>query len=96
MELEEEFPGTKYKVEYVDGMTGTEMLRLIEEIRQGYYNTNQDTDLFAPEFFYIVGEIMNGNAPIELEFLLLKEMKEVLQNISITLEEFYEEHLSDE
>jgi hypothetical protein len=48
----------------------------IQRLYEGYYNTDQSSELFAEEFFFAVGEILEGKklADLELRFLILKEI----------------------
>lgn len=47
-----------------------EKLQLINIFYECYFNTNQDTDVFSEEFFYLVGNIKDGYIPIKLEHLV--------------------------
>ncbi len=58
--------------------TGTfAKLALIAAIYEGYYNTDQATVDFAEEFFFAVGNILNGTKKedLNLKHLLLEEIK---------------------
>ncbi len=48
----------------------------IQRLYEGYYNTDQDAEVFAKEFFYAVGEILSGKQlrELKLEFLILEEI----------------------
>ncbi len=48
----------------------------IQRLYEGYYNTDQSPGLFAEEFFFAVGEILEGKKleDLELKFLILKEI----------------------
>ena len=49
--------------------TSEQKLELIDGMYYIYYNTNQDSSVFAEEFFYLVGAIMDGTFPVDLEFI---------------------------
>ncbi len=48
----------------------------IQRLYEGYYNTDQDLELFSKEFFYAVGEILSGKQlnDLKLKFLILEEI----------------------
>ncbi len=48
----------------------------IRRLYEGYYNTNQDAEVFAKEFYYAVGEILSGKElqDLKLHFVLLEEI----------------------
>lgn len=48
----------------------------IQRLYEGYYNTDQDAEVFAKEFFYVVGEILSGKQlkDLKLKFLILEEI----------------------
>lgn len=48
----------------------------IKRLYEGYYNTNQDVEVFSKEFFYAVGEILSGKQlkELKLESLILEEI----------------------
>ena len=48
------------------------VLENIRKLCQGYYNTDQDTEGFAEEFFYAVGELLNGKSLRDLKLNHLK------------------------
>jgi hypothetical protein len=51
-------------------------LETIKKLYTGYYNTGQDTEEFAVEFFYTVGEIMQGKElkNLDLKYLIVEEL----------------------
>jgi hypothetical protein len=53
-----------------------EKLDAIRKLHEGYFNTDQDTDLFSKEFYYAVGEILSGKnlKDLKLRFLILEEI----------------------
>lgn len=70
---------TKIKYLKLSSITFEEKLSLIEAYHDSYYNTDQDTEIFAQEFFYVVGEILNNNrVPYKIEFL--SDYKEILMD----------------
>lgn len=56
--------------------TKAQQLDWIYKLYEGYFNTDQDTELFAKEFYYAVGEIIQGKdlKDLKLQFLVLKEI----------------------
>ena len=48
----------------------------IQRLYAGYYNTNQDAEVFAKDFFYAIGEILSGKQlkDLKLKFLVLEEI----------------------
>lgn len=48
----------------------------IARLYEGYFNTDQDTDLFAREFFYAVGEILGGKSlqHLDLRYILKEDL----------------------
>lgn len=48
----------------------TEKALILTAIYDCYYDTNQDTKVFASEFYNLTIEILKGNVPLELEFLV--------------------------
>lgn len=56
-----------------DGNDKTEM---IFRLYEGFFNTDQDTEEFAEEFFYAVGDILYGKQlkDLKLEHLKLEEI----------------------
>lgn len=53
-------------------------LKTIQKIYTGYYNTGQNTELFAEEFFYTIGEILKGKELKDLDLKYLN-MKDILR-----------------
>ena len=51
-------------------------LETIQKIYEGYYNTGQNTEEFAVEFFYTVGEILQGKElkDLDLKYLNMEDM----------------------
>ncbi len=56
--------------------TQAERLDWIQRLYEGYFNTDQDTELFSKEFYYAVGEILSGKSlkDLKLQFLILEEI----------------------
>jgi len=54
----------------------TKKLDAIQRLYEGYFNTDQDTELFSKEFYYAVGEILKGKnlKDLKLQFLILEEI----------------------
>lgn len=50
-------------------LTKEQKMILIETFHEMYYNTDQDTEEFAKEFYNVVDLIIQGYVPIQLEFL---------------------------
>lgn len=50
-------------------LTKEQKMILIEKFHEMYYNTDQDTEEFAKEFYNVVDLIIQGYVPIQLEFL---------------------------
>lgn len=50
-------------------LTKEQKILLIETFYKMYYNTDQDTEDFATEFYDIVGLISIGEVPVKLKFL---------------------------
>ncbi len=48
----------------------------IARLYGGYFNTDQDTALFAKEFFYAVGEMLGGKTleQLDLRYILKEEL----------------------
>lgn len=57
-------------------------LCLIRHFYESYYGTDQDIDIFAVEFYDVVGKILNDEIPVELDYLseYEKEMLNILNN----------------
>lgn len=53
-------------------------LDIIKAIYTGYYNTGQNTETFAEEFFYTVGEILSGKElkDLDLKYLNMEDIPE--------------------
>ncbi|MFU8767227.1 MAG: hypothetical protein ACNA7I_06140 [Candidatus Methanoperedens sp.] len=49
-------------------MEDSEKLAAIQLLYTAYFNTDQDTAAFAPEFFYAAGEILKGTLPETLKY----------------------------
>lgn len=64
-------------------LTKEQKMILIETFHEMYYNTDQDTEEFAVEFYKVVNLIIDGYVPVQLEYLedfkeaILKLIKEV-------------------
>lgn len=56
--------------------TKVQQLDWIYKLYEGYFNTDQDTELFTKEFYYAVGEILQGKdlKDLKLQFLILEEI----------------------
>jgi hypothetical protein len=56
--------------------TDPEKLDAIQRLYEGYFNTDQDTELFSKEFYYAVGDILSGKnlKDLKLQFLILEEI----------------------
>jgi hypothetical protein len=70
-------------------LTDSEKLQMIKLLADCYFNTDQDTEKFASEFFYVVHEILQGRAPIKLEFLT--DFEDTLATAIPAYVEIYEE-----
>lgn len=56
--------------------------KLIALITESYYNTNNDTDTFASEYFYVVDMLLNkGYIPLELKYLAIEELHDEIIDI---------------
>ena len=53
----------------ISALSGHKRLKVVEFFQRAYYNTDQDAKLFAPEFFHLTGEILDGKIPTGLTFL---------------------------
>jgi hypothetical protein len=53
-----------------------EKLGLIKKLYRGYYNTDQPASLFGEEFFYSVGEVLDGKqlSDLKLKYLIVAEL----------------------
>lgn len=51
-------------------------LETIKKLYTGYYNTGQNTKEFAVEFFYTVGEVLQGKElkDLDLKYLNMEDM----------------------
>ena len=51
-------------------------LETIKKLYTGYYNTGQNTEEFAEEFFYTIGEVLQGKElkNLNLKYLNMKDM----------------------
>lgn len=56
-----------------------------------YYNTDQDTSLYAEEYYYVTAEIMQGKLPIALKYLS-KEFIDILVEKYPFLKEYYKNY----
>jgi hypothetical protein len=54
----------------------TEKLDMIKMLNDGYFNTDQDVETFAVEFYYAVGELLSCKQlkELPLKFLILEEI----------------------
>lgn len=57
----------------------TTKLENIKTLYEGYFNTNQDTELFAEEFYYAIGELLQGKQlkRLELKHLNVEELDSI-------------------
>lgn len=62
-------------------LTNEEKEILIQLFYDMYFNTDQDVEDFAPEFFYTVGAILTGAVPLKLEKLSDEFIQEVIAEI---------------
>lgn len=53
----------------VNAISDTIKLNTIRDFYRAYYNTDQDIEEFAPEFYYVVGQLLNANVVKDLEKL---------------------------
>jgi hypothetical protein len=60
-------------------LTTEEKNRMIDALYAAYYNTDQDTQTFAAEFYYVVGMIQDGLVPYYLVYLV--DFQELLADI---------------
>lgn len=51
-------------------LTTEEKERLIQLFYDLYFDTAQDTEEFSTEFYHVVGTILSGSVPTELEYLI--------------------------
>lgn len=64
-------------------LTTEQKMILIETFHEMYYNTDQDTEEFAVEFYKVVNLLIDGYVPVQLEYLedfkeaILKLIKEI-------------------
>ena len=64
-------------------LTKEQKMILIETFHEMYYNTDQDTEEFAVEFYKVVNLLIDGYVPVQLEYLedfkeaILKLIKEI-------------------
>lgn len=51
-------------------------LLTIQKLYRGYYDTGQNTEEFAVEFFYTIGEILQGKElkDLDLKYLIVEEL----------------------
>lgn len=75
------------KTVHVD-LTAEEKEILIQLFYDLYFNTGQDVEEFSGEFFFLVGAILGGSVPIQLEFLI--EFEEPLIEAIPRLEKIFE------
>lgn len=54
-------------------------LRIIRHFYESYYGTDQDVEVFAVEFYDVVGKILNDEIPVKLNHL--SEYEEDMLNI---------------
>lgn len=73
LEIVKQEEATQKDAEELTIVSGKEkVLENIQKLYLGYYNTNQDTREFAEEFFYAVGELLNGKSLRDLKLNHLK------------------------
>lgn len=60
-------------------MNEIEAFQEIKKLYLDYYNTNQETSVFTDEFFYAVGELLNGKKREDLKLKYLQEEKKSKQ-----------------
>lgn len=59
---------TEIKIEDLDKFN-EDKLNIIAFFHSSYYDTDQDTDTFAAEFYVVVDLILSNHFPIKLEYL---------------------------
>lgn len=62
--------------QYAEMVKHLDKLVIIKKLYEGYYNTNQYPEEFAVEFFYTIGEILQGKElkDLDLKYLLVEEL----------------------
>lgn len=81
-------------------LTEEQKVKLLETYFEGYYSTNQDTEKFAAEAYYAMGEILKGNLPMYLRHLLVYDLYgnliEIVPNLKGQIESnIINEHVFD-
>lgn len=53
-----------------------QILDSIQRLYEGYFNTDQDVEVFAKEFYQSVGELLSGKKlkDLKLKFLIVEEV----------------------
>lgn len=70
-----------------------EQLLLIGHFYEWYFDTNQNTNVFAKEYYEVVGYILKGYIPVKLEYLddyidlLIETVPRFEDRINVKLEE---------
>ena len=65
-------PDNKEDIKFVKlnfALSAEDKLNLIMSFHENYYNTNQNVEVFAEEFFTVVEKISNGYVPVKLDYL---------------------------
>lgn len=63
-------------------LSNSQKFELINLITEGYYNTDNPTDVFACEYFYVIDILLHEDIiPLELEYLAIEEMYEEIGKI---------------
>ncbi|MDD5615025.1 MAG: hypothetical protein PHH85_02350 [Candidatus Methanoperedens sp.] len=58
-----------------ESVTDAEKFLAIKKLYLDYYNTNQDVSVFTDEFYFAVGELLNGKKREDLKLKYLQEEK---------------------
>lgn len=69
----------------IEVLTASQKLKLIDLFYYSYFNTNQDVEDFAPEFYNTLGKIMSNSIPLKLKSLDIDE--DMYDNIKKILED---------
>lgn len=57
------------------------LYELIKLFHESYYNTNLNVEIFSEEFYKVVGCLNSGIIPLELDFLVVDEILDDIEEI---------------
>lgn len=67
----------------VKNLLNNKKYKLIKLFHESYYNTNQDTEEFATEFFSVMTKLLDGCIMLEVQYLSVDEIYEQIIEILI-------------